>query len=183
MGAGLTGVAVFVAALLTSLPHWVWLTTLVIGLFVCTYFTWRDEYAKTIRRRMIGRIDGIITHPIDGDTRFLVSVKIRNLAKRTAIHEWSGRHINSDGANTHFTGSFLERGELRTERGRLGDNLADDQRTIARGEIRSGWLAIRIPQAKAYRIFEKPNKNLTFSFSDTFGDRFKVTMFDDPTLQ
>lgn len=40
------GLSVTIAALLTSLPHWLIWPWLIVGLFVSAFFAWRDEHRK-----------------------------------------------------------------------------------------------------------------------------------------
>jgi hypothetical protein len=47
MGASLSGVAIFVISLVTSLPHWAWGMVLIGAFFCSAYASWREEYVTT----------------------------------------------------------------------------------------------------------------------------------------
>jgi len=48
MGATVSGIAIFMIAALTSLPHWAWLIVFVGAFFFAAYATWREEYLKNL---------------------------------------------------------------------------------------------------------------------------------------
>jgi hypothetical protein len=127
---------------------------------------------------MIGRITGLAFLPTENHFRVVAGVQIRNLGPQTTVHEWNGRHVNAQGANTHLTSGVFD--TAKAIEGESGTNLIHDERVIEQGAIRSGWLAFRVSREDQKRILEnRIDKNLDFSFADTFGKRYRVTMFDD----
>lgn len=46
MGATVSGLIIFIVAILTSLPHWVWLIVLVGAFVFSSYSAWREEYLR-----------------------------------------------------------------------------------------------------------------------------------------
>jgi len=51
MGATISGIGIFVVALFTSLPHWVWLLVLIAAFFFSAYAVFREEYIKGTGRQ------------------------------------------------------------------------------------------------------------------------------------
>lgn len=161
---------------LFNLSHYWLLLLFLVALVIAAYLAWRDEYAKSVTERMIGRITSLEFIPFGKQCLIVVNVRIRNLGPQTAAHEWNGRYTDAQGANTYLSSNAFNEDE-KIE-GKSG-NLVLDEKIIEQGGIRSGWLAFHVSRQDAQRIMQgRLDQNLDLSFADTFGNRYQVTMFD-----
>jgi flagellar biosynthesis component FlhA len=62
MGATVSGIIIFVVALLTSLPHGIWLIVLLAAFFFSAYAAWREEYLKSMHNELSPEAQALAEH-------------------------------------------------------------------------------------------------------------------------
>jgi hypothetical protein len=140
MGATVTGIAIAVVALVTSLPHWIWAMVLMGAFFFAAYAAWREEYLKnSTRDKEADTRDQLGVFILEGQALLVRCSKENEPPPGEEVNEWA-QQVET------FLGQTLARSYIA--RFRNGAGLPMAANFINSIPHRNLWAAVRLRLAR-----------------------------------